>query len=124
MCHLPFLMPIAGLLLFAVLPWPVALALYVPLVLVSLAIGLPGIHALYQPISVGGPAKRVDDAVVVTAAGRTAVVRWESELWNSVADVPLAPGDRVHVVAVDHLTAVVRRTPAVEHPITHTRGER
>lgn len=120
MCHLPFLMPVAGLLLFAVLPWPVALALYVPLTAISLAIGIPGIRALYRPIPVGGPAKYGSDAVVVSATGRTAVVRWESELWSSVADVPLAPGDRVRVVAVDHLTAIVRRT-AVGEPITHTR---
>lgn len=115
-CHLPFVMPVAGLLLFAVLPLPVALGLYVPLVALSVAIGIPANRALSQPIPLGGPALRAAGGVVVSAEGRAALVRWESELWNAVADEPLAPGDRVAIVELRGLTAVVRRAGRGDRP--------
>ena len=35
LCHLPFIVPVAGLLLFAVLPFQTALAIYAPIALLA-----------------------------------------------------------------------------------------
>ena len=52
-CHLLLLSPLAGLLLFAVLPFPTALALYLPLAALALAIGIPAVRAMYGPVATG-----------------------------------------------------------------------
>lgn len=115
-CHLPFLLPVAGLALFAILPFPMALGLYVPLTVLSIAIALPAIRALAQPIPLGGPTPRPREGLVVSSERRAAVVRWGDELWNAVADEPLALGDRVVIVELRGLTALVHRADAAELP--------
>ena len=109
LCHLPFIVPVAGLVLFAVLPLPTALAIYVPVALLALAIGIPAVRAMYRPGATGGEAMRGTEGIVLTAEGRSAAVRWEGEIWNCRAAEPLAAGDRVRIVEVEGLTAVVRR---------------
>jgi membrane-bound serine protease (ClpP class) len=109
LCHLPFIVPVAGLVLFAVLPLPTALAIYVPVALLALAIGIPAVRAMYRPVATGVEAMRGTEGIVLTAEGRSAAVRWEGEIWNCRAAEPLAAGDRVRIVEVDGLTAVVRR---------------
>lgn len=110
LCHLPFVVPVAGLVLFAVLPFPAALAIYVPVTLLALAIGIPAVRAMYRPVATGVEAMRGTEGIVLTAEGRSAAVRWEGEIWNCRAAEPLAAGDRVRIVEVEGLTAVVRRT--------------
>lgn len=110
-CHLPLLFPLAGLLLFAVLPFPTALAIYLPLTALSLAIGIPIIRAMSGPVTTGSPGMRGKRGTVVTAEGRSGVVRCEGELWKCRSLEPLEPGDPVSIVELDGLTAVVR--PAV-----------
>jgi membrane-bound serine protease (ClpP class) len=113
-CHLPFLVPLAGLPLFVFLPLPTALALYLPLTILSLAVAVPTLRALYGPPTTGPEAMRGQEAVVVTAEGRSGLLSCDGELWRYTAPEPLAPGDRVTVVAVEDLTLVVRAT--ARHP--------
>ncbi len=107
-CHLPFLFPLAGLLLFAFLPLPTALAIYLPLTVVSLAFAVPAVRAMYQPATTGPEAMQGQEGVVVTVEGRTGLLRYEGELWEYLAQGPLAPGDRVSIVEINGLTALVR----------------
>ncbi len=58
LCHLPFLFPVAGLVLFAVLPFPTALAVYLPLTAVSLAFAVPTVRAMYLPATTGAEARQ------------------------------------------------------------------
>ncbi len=110
LCHLPFLLPLAGLIVFAILPLPEALTLYVPLALLSLAIGVPALRAMYHPVLTGSEGMRGKEGVVVAGDGRTGIVRCEGELWNYRSPLPLAPGDRVRIVAIEGLMAVVEPT--------------
>jgi len=107
LCHLPFLFPVAGLVLFALLPLPTALAVYLPLTAVSLAFTVPAVRAMYQPATTGAEAMRGREGVVVTTEGRSGMLRYEGELWTYSAPEPLAPGDRVRIVEIDGLTALV-----------------
>lgn len=108
LCHLLLLLPLAGLLLFAVLPLPTALALYLPLAALSLAIGIPAVRAMYGPVATGVEGMRGKEGVVVTAEGRAGLLRCGGGLWRYSAAEPLAPGDRVSIVEIRGLTAVVR----------------
>src|SRR3970040_2001055 len=109
LCHLPFIVPVAGLILFAVLPFPTALAIYAPVALLALAIGIPAVRAMYRPVATGIEAMRGTEGFVLPAEGRSTSIPWEGEIWNCRAAEPLAAGDRVRIVDVDGLTAVVLR---------------
>ena len=119
LCHLPFILPLAGLVLFAVLPLPEALALYLTLTALSLAVAIPSVRAMYQPSITGAEGMRGKEGVVVEAEGESGMFLCEGELWRCSAPGPLAPGDRVSVVEIEGLTARVRpvaraRSPRVE----------
>src|SRR3972149_10002363 len=105
LCHLPFIVPVAGLILSAVLPFGTALAFYAPVALLALAIGIPAVRAMYRPVATGIEAMRGTEGIVLTAEGRSAAVRWEGEIWNCRAAEPLAAGDRVRIVEGEGLTA-------------------
>jgi membrane protein implicated in regulation of membrane protease activity len=111
LCHLPLLIPLVGLLLFAFLPLQVALVVYLPLAGLSVFVGLKGVEAMRRRVFTGIEGMRGTKAVVVTAHGTHGVARLQGELWNVVAPEPLAPGDRVIVVDVKDLTALVRHAP-------------
>lgn len=108
LCHLPLLFPVAGLVLFAFLPFPVALAVYLPLAGLGTFAGLKVIEAMRRPASTGSEGMRGARGVVVTAQGPRGVVRVQGELWNATAPVPLTPGDPVAIVELKGLTALVR----------------
>ena len=118
LCHLLLLSPLAGLLLFAVLPFPTALALYLPLAALGVAIAIPAIRAMYGPVTTGVEGMRGKEGIVVTAEGRSGWLRSEGSLWRYAAPEPLAPGDRVRIVEIDGLTATVQpavRAKAIGH---------
>lgn len=52
-CHALLMMPLLGLALFALLPWPVALSSYLALVAVSLALYAKVLHGMRQPARTG-----------------------------------------------------------------------
>src|SRR3989304_4489392 len=105
LCHLPFILPLAGLVLFAVLPLPEALALYLPLTALSLAVAIPSIRAMYQPSLTGAEGMRGREGGGVAAEGESGMFLCEGELWRCSAPGPLAPGERVRGVEIEGLTA-------------------
>ena len=108
LCHLPLLFPVAGLVLFAFLPFPVALAVYLPFAALSAVFAVKVLQAMRAPASTGREGMRGARGVVVTARGLEGVVRIQGELWNATAPVPLTPGDPVAIVELKGLTALVR----------------
>lgn len=108
-CHvLVFGFPAAGLLLFAVLPFRVAAAIYVPLSALSIAMGVLVMRALMRPASIGTEAMPGRRGLVESVEDGVALVRVDGELWRATSTDSLAPGRRVVIVRVDGLTAVVR----------------
>ncbi len=107
-CHVPFLFPFVGLVLFMFLPFSTAFILYVPMTLLSVAIGVPAVRALYRPVLTGAEGMRGKEARVVSSAGRSGTITCDGELWDFRSPTPLSPGERVTVVAVEGLVAIVR----------------
>jgi len=114
-CHvLLFGFPAAGLLLFAVLPLPVALAVYLPLSALSVGVGWVSVRALGACPKIGAEALPGRVARVASLDERTALVRVDGELWEAIPRDGLAPGRRVEIVGVDGLRLLVRPLAAPE----------
>lgn len=111
LCHLPLVLPLAGLLLFFVLPFPVALAVYLPFAALSAVFAVKVIEAMLQPASTGSEGMRGAQGVVMTVHGTRGVVQVRGEIWSFLAREPLTPGARVAIVEIKGLTALVRPVP-------------
>jgi membrane protein implicated in regulation of membrane protease activity len=109
-CHvLLFGLPVLGLPLFWIFPWPLALALYLPLSAVSVGLGVVVMRTLRLPVSTGVEGLRGRSGHVVTVDGRSVMVKLDgdAELWRAFCPRPLAPREAIDVVDVEGLTLIV-----------------
>ena len=110
MHHLLLFLPLLALLLFYLLPWPVALPVYA-LILIGSIIGYwKALQAQRQPPLMGRKAMIGDRAVVVKAEKGELEVEYKGEIWNAVSPQPLQSGQEVIVEKVEGL--VLQVTPA------------
>lgn len=109
LCHLPLLLPLVGLLLFFILPFPVALSFFLPLAALSAVLGAKVLKAMKCPVTTGPEGMVGGEGVVVRAEGRAGVIQYRNELWSAVAREPMVPGERVTIKEIQGLTAVVRQ---------------
>lgn len=114
-CHVPVLMPLLGLGLFAVLPWPVALASYLVLAAVSLVLYVKIILGMRQPVQTGREAMLGTVVTVTRDIASQGQVRYFNELWSAVSRQQLAAGERARIVGVDGMRLVVHRLDDSQH---------
>ncbi len=111
MHHLLLFLPLLALILFYLLPWPVALPFYA-LILVGSIIGYwKALQAQRQPPVMGRKAMIGDRALVVKAEKGELEVEYKGEIWNAVSPQPLQPGQEVIVEKVEGLTLRVSPLP-------------
>jgi membrane-bound serine protease (ClpP class) len=103
------LMPLLALFLFVFLPWQVALPLYVPIALGSLALTRRMQQTQRETPASGREAMIGAQAVVTNVGHREAKVRYRGEIWRAVSAQPLRAGQQVVVEAVEGL--ILRVTP-------------
>ena len=112
-CHLLLFMPVAGLALFFVLPWPLALAGYLPIAAASFFIFHLSAKALRLPVQTGQESLLGTRGEVVgpLAPGGLAshIVRFHGELWSVRAREPLQAGDCVCITGFDGVRPLVER---------------
>jgi membrane-bound serine protease (ClpP class) len=108
-------MPILGLGLFVLLPWPVALPSYLMLVAVSLVLYSKVFHAMRQPVQTGREAMLGAVVTVASDVASQGWVRYRGELWSAVSEQRLAAGQRARIVGFDGLRLVVRRSNDSQH---------
>ncbi|MCL4395268.1 MAG: NfeD family protein [Chloroflexi bacterium] len=108
-------MPIAGLGLFFVLPWPLAVAGYVPIAVTSMLIYHSVARALRLPVQTGREAMlgAAGEVVCQLPPGSLAsyLVRCRGEIWRAGATEKLRDGDRVRVSGFEGGLAMVERLP-------------
>lgn len=111
-CHL-LLLPLAGLPLFFVLPWPVALGINGLLAAIALGLAVPAIRALRQPVMTGREALVGKVAEAVSDIEREGLVRLDGELWRAEATdgAHVTKGQRVAIAAVRGMRLVVTPSP-------------
>ena len=104
-CHFLLLLPVLGLGLFFVLPWPIALALYLPILGGSLWLFAKLREAMRRPVTAGPEA-------LIGAEGEALgpdTARVRSETWHVRSEAPLRSRMRVRVLARQGLTLLVEK---------------
>ncbi|MDP2930961.1 MAG: NfeD family protein [Chloroflexota bacterium] len=112
MCHLIFLLPLAGIPLFWVLPLGYALPINVLLWIVCGLLGYKVIKAMMRPPKDGFKSLVGTEAIVVSAESHSYsqyLVKAEHELWTASSTETLRPGEKVKVTALDGIKLVVKR---------------
>lgn len=114
-CHALLMMPLLGLGLFALLPWPAALPSYLVLIVVSLVLYAKVIHAMRQPVQTGREAMLGAVVTVTSGVSSQGQVRYGNELWSAVSEQRLTVGQRARIVGFDGLRLVVRQSNDSQH---------
>lgn len=112
MCHLIFLVPLAGIPLFWLLPLEYALAINASLWLVVGLVGYKVVRAMMMSPDDGFKSLVGTEAMVVAAEGQgygQYLVKAGHELWTARCAERLQPGERVKVKAADGIKLVVQR---------------
>ncbi len=102
-CHFLLLAPVLGLGLFFIFPWPIALAVYLPILAGSLWLYAKMWEAMRRPVAIGPEA-------LIGADGEALgpdTARVQSETWRVRSTVLLRPRMRVRVIAREGLTLLV-----------------
>lgn len=113
-CHVLLMMPLLGLGLFAVLPWPVALPSYLVLAAVSLVLYLKIMRAMRRPVQTGREAMIGAVVTVTRAIASRGQVRYFNELWSALSEQQLTAGERARIVGIDGMRLVVCRLDDVQ----------
>ncbi len=106
-CHLLLSAPLWGLVVFLVLPWPIALPLYLLIAGGSLLLYRLVWRAMQQPPRVGPEPLLGRECVAVEDIRYRGVVRCGTELWTALVRRPLHAGERARVVEVRGATLEV-----------------
>ena len=102
-CHLLLLVPVAGLGLFWLLPWPFASVLYVAGVAPSVLIAWVGWRALQARPVMGIEAMVGEVGEAITDLAPLGQVRYGNDLWTARAAEVVRRGERVRIQAVEGL---------------------
>ena len=109
MCHLIFFLPVIGLGVFLVFPFPLAVALYG----IVLALCAPLYFFIWRafrlPIQTGREGMIGKQARVVQDLNLEGVIQLHNELWSARSGEPIAKGEKVTILAVNGLVATVSR---------------
>ena len=108
--------PLAGLLLFWVLDWPIALGIYLPLSALSVWFSWSTARALDRRPTTGKEGMIDLEAEVVRASPDPMLVRVRGELWAARTAGEVRVGQWVRVRSVEGLSLVVE--PAGPEPIS------
>ena len=104
MHHAFLFVPLIALILFLLLPWPYALALYIPIAGVSLLGYWKALQAQRRPPAVGEQAMIGGRAEVVSSKKGELEVHYRGETWRAVSLQALERGQEVVIEGVEGLT--------------------
>lgn len=97
MCHVVLFMPVFALVVFWLLPWPLATAIYVCILALSAWLYYVIIKIMHRP-SVIGPHTLLDaDGTVVQTDGSCGLARIGRELWRIESKRALTVNERIRV---------------------------
>jgi membrane-bound serine protease (ClpP class) len=93
-CHLLLMSPVIGLGLFLILPWPIALPLYLVIVAFSIFLYTKIIQSMHRPVVTG----RESLLGRVAEVGPRGKLKVAGERWLITHPEGLAPGQQVRIV--------------------------
>jgi membrane-bound serine protease (ClpP class) len=104
MHHAFLFVPLIALILFLLLPWPLALALYIPIAGVSLLGYWKALQAQRRPPVVGERAMIGERAEVINSKSEEIEVRYRGETWRAVSSQAVQRGQEVVIEGIEGLT--------------------
>lgn len=116
MCHVVWMLPILSLPLFWLLDFPLALPLYIGVLVLTGGVLVLTVQSLKMPASSGIEGMRGDLAEVVEALRPLGTVRYRSTLWYAAASEPIDVGKRVRIVGNKGLCLLVEKV--IQAPTT------
>jgi membrane protein implicated in regulation of membrane protease activity len=114
MWHLILILPLIGLVVFWILPLPIALPVYLILVSMSVVLYVRMVRAMHRPVVTGKQAQIGKIVEVIEMSNHVGRVHFEGASWRAVSDDPLERGDKAIVLGVDGLTLKVGKIPDPE----------
>lgn len=101
--------PVLGIALFFVLPWTIALPVYLCGTVLSLAMHRAMHKSMKLPLRTGGERLVGESAEVLSWRGHEGRIRCDGESWHAWArnSADLRPGDRVEVLSLEGVTLKV-----------------
>lgn len=108
-CHLFLMMPLFGLAAFIFLPLATALPLYLVVSAISLLIYAKIMKALHAPVATGREGMIGEEALVVSELAPRGLINYRGELWKAVSQERFRPGERVRIIEVEGVRAIVAR---------------
>ena len=112
MCHLIFLVPLAGIPLFWILPLEYALPINILLWITSGILGYKVVRAMMMPSRDGFKSLIGTEAMVVSMVNQSNgkyLVKAGHELWTARSNDTLRPGEKVRVAYLDGIKLMVAR---------------
>jgi membrane-bound serine protease (ClpP class) len=106
-------MPLIALVLFLILPWPYALALYIPIAGVSLLGYWKVFQAQRRPPIIGTKAMIGGQAEVISSTSEETEVRYRGETWRAVSSQALQRGQ---VVVIEDVEGLALRVAPLSQP--------
>ena len=110
-CHLIFLTPVLGLVLFWIFPWPLASVLYLALLGASWVLYVASYRALRLPVTTGSEGMIGTRGRTVGDIRSRGTVRIFNELWTAEANEPIPTNTPVRVIEVKGLVLRVAPDP-------------
>ncbi|MBI4527047.1 MAG: NfeD family protein [Deltaproteobacteria bacterium] len=108
MCHILFVLPFAGLVLFWILPFQQALLFYFPIVIVCAALFCLMWKDFQRPAMTGIEGMIGGKAEVIQNGNGTLKIFFRGEIWDAISPKDLSVGQRVEVTRVEKMKVVVR----------------
>jgi len=109
MCHILLLMPFASLIVFWLLPFEQALAIYLVILATSAILYWLIWKALRRPVSTGIEGMIGGVGKVIQIGEKTAKIFYKGEIWDAFSADQISLGDLVEIARVERMTLIVRK---------------
>ena len=107
MCHIILGMPLISLILFYYLPFKTVIAIYLPVLFLSLFIYYK-IRKAMESVPKGGMDEMMgEEGDIIESLTPEGRIRVKNEIWYARSTVPVMAGERGRIVGFDGLTLII-----------------
>lgn len=109
MCHLLLLMPFVSLVVFWILPFEQALAIYLVILTTFAVLYWLIWKAFRRPVATGIEGMIGGVGEVIQIGKKSAKIFYKGEIWNAFSAEQISLGDSVEIARVERMTLIVRK---------------
>lgn len=109
MCHLLLVMPFVSLVVFWILPFEQALAIYLIILGACAVLYWLIWKAFRRPVATGIEGMIGGVGEVLESGEKSVKIFFKGEIWNAVSGERLSVGDSVEITRLERMTLIVRK---------------